>query len=79
MGDSDEKTEAPRALELLESPANLEQARKFLQDDEVRLQSRERKTEFLKTKGLQESQIAELLGADDADAASTVPLPAFSQ
>ena len=67
--DDPEKPGNPPPPESPTEPATLEQARKFLEDDEVRLQSRERKIEFLKTKGLQESQIVELLGP------STVSLP----
>ena len=43
----------------------LEQARLFLQDDEVRQSSRERKTEFLKTKGISAEDIETLLSEDD--------------
>jgi hypothetical protein len=44
-----------------EAPATLEQARRFLEDPEVQKQTPERKIEFLRSKGLSESDIEELL------------------
>ena len=67
-----------KPVESLPSPslATVEHAKKFLEDDDVRLQSRERKIEFLKTKGLRNSQIVELLGPEDAaDTPSIACLP----
>lgn len=49
----------------------LEQARKFLQDESVRESSREKKVEFLKSKGLGEADINTLLDETDARAAAT--------
>lgn len=56
-------TTAPEAAPQPDMPeqATIEQARKFLQDDKVRLASRETKVEFLQSKGLQEPQITALL------------------
>lgn len=48
----------------------LEQARTFLQDESVRESSREKKVEFLKSKGLGEADINTLLDETDARAAS---------
>ena len=82
MGEADDETEARRMSEPPAQAVTLELAKKFLEDDEVRLQSRERKIEFLKTKGFQEAQITEVLGTDDAVDAiskvscSTSPAPA---
>jgi len=42
----------------------LDQARRFLQDDHVRSASLERKAGFLRSKGLSDAQIAELLGQE---------------
>ncbi|KAK7746648.1 hypothetical protein SLS53_001833 [Cytospora paraplurivora] len=47
----------------------LEQTRRFLQDDTVRLSTREKKVDFLKSKGIDEAAINELL--EEADAATT--------
>ncbi|ROW17250.1 hypothetical protein VPNG_01249 [Cytospora leucostoma] len=49
----------------------LEQARKFLQDDAVRLSSREKKVEFLKSKGIEEPYINELLEKAETTATPT--------
>lgn len=49
----------------------LDQARKFLQDESVRESSREKKAEFLKSKGLGEADINTLL--DETDARPTSP------
>ncbi|KAK7723803.1 hypothetical protein SLS64_000134 [Diaporthe eres] len=49
----------------------LKQARKFLQDESVRESSREKKVEFLKSKGLGEADINTLLDETDAGAAAT--------
>lgn len=48
------------------STATLEQARIFLQDESVRESSREKKVEFLKSKGLGEADIHTLLDETDA-------------
>lgn len=56
------------------SAATLEQARIFLQDESVRESSREKKVEFLKSKGLGEADINTLLdetGAPEAAATTT--------
>ncbi|EGY17202.1 hypothetical protein VD0002_g2966 [Verticillium dahliae] len=52
----------------------IEVARRFLQDDEIKDASRERKLEFLKTKGLDEADIEKLLGP--ADTPTTIATPA---
>lgn len=51
--------------------ATLEQARIFLQDESVRESSRDKKIEFLKSKGLGEADINTLL--DETDARETAP------
>lgn len=48
----------------------IEQARRFLEEDEVKNASAERKMAFLKTKGLRRSDIQELLGASSHEQAS---------
>lgn len=48
----------------------LDQARKFLQDESVRESSREKKVEFLKSKGLGEADINTLLDETDSSAAA---------
>lgn len=48
----------------------LDQARKFLQDESVRESSREKKVEFLKSKGLGEADINTLLDEADSGAAT---------
>lgn len=68
-----------------DAPVTLQQAKRFLQDDEVRKYPREKKIEFLKGKGLPEAVIQRLL-ADEVEGASsqesieveqqTVPTPA---
>lgn len=45
-------------------PSLLDQARASLEEDSIRDASRERKTEFLRDKGLQEHEIEKLLGSD---------------
>ena len=76
MGDSDKPEDPAPAVASAASTPSLEQARKFLQNDAVRSESRERKIEFLKTKGIQEDRIIELLESDDpTDTNSTVCLP----
>ena len=52
------------------APATLEQARIFLQDESVRESSREKKVEFLKSKGLGEADINTLLDETDARGAA---------
>ncbi|KUI62187.1 hypothetical protein VP1G_09305 [Cytospora mali] len=49
--------------------STLERARTFLQDDTVRLSSREKKIEFLKSKGIEEADITQLL--DETEEATT--------
>lgn len=44
-----------------ETTATIEQARKFLQDGEVQRATRDRKIEFLKSKGVEEAIILRLL------------------
>ncbi|KAG8160504.1 hypothetical protein KVR01_010040 [Diaporthe batatas] len=55
------------------APATLEQARIFLQDESVRDSSREKKVEFLKSKGLGEASINTLLDESDARETATTP------
>lgn len=74
MGDSDEKIkpdvpawqqappqDAQTTGSTEEPPATLEQARKFLQDPQVRIESAERKREFLRGKGISQRDIDALL------------------
>jgi len=75
MGDAEDKTksDAPAwqqaAQPQVESetgsnkkqPATLDQARRFLEDPEVQKQTPERKIDFLRSKGISESDIEELL------------------
>ncbi|EEY17542.1 conserved hypothetical protein [Verticillium alfalfae VaMs.102] len=53
----------------------IEVARRFLQDDEIKDASRERKLEFLKTKGLEEADIEKLLGPADTTTTAATPAP----
>jgi hypothetical protein len=50
----------------LEGPATIEQAKRFLQDEEVRKYPRDKKIEFLKSKGLSGSDIQEII-AEETD------------
>jgi len=43
------------------APVTIQQAKRFLQDEEVRKYSREKKIEFLKSKGLEEDVVQRLL------------------
>lgn len=52
-----------------DAPVTLQQAKRFLQDDEVRKYPREKKIEFLKGKGLEAAVIQRLL-ADEVEGAS---------
>ncbi len=63
-GDSKTGPDAP-------AEATLEQARKFLQDEEVRKSSRERKAEFLKAKGIPQDSIDKLLSEEDSQLVET--------
>lgn len=47
--------------------ATIEQARKFLQDGEVQKATRERKTEFLRGKGIDQAVITQLLDEGDKE------------
>lgn len=49
----------------------MDQARRFLQDEVVRLSSREKKIEFLQSKGIEEADINKLLEETDAPASSS--------
>lgn len=49
---------------IVQGPATIEQAKKFLQDEEVRRYPRQKKTEFLKSKGLSESDVQELIAEE---------------
>ncbi|TPX07146.1 uncharacterized protein E0L32_010947 [Thyridium curvatum] len=51
--------------------STVEQARKFLQDDEVRQATRERKVEFLKSKGIDEAHISQLLAEEESSETAT--------
>ena len=46
-------------------PDQLEVARRFLQEDEVKSSSRSKKVEFLKSKGISDADIETLLGASE--------------
>lgn len=72
----------PAAQEPQPREATLEQARKFLQDAKVQNATPERRAEFLKSKGLSEKDIEELLKEVTQDARpelSVRPPPAECQ
>ncbi|KJZ78843.1 hypothetical protein HIM_01616 [Hirsutella minnesotensis 3608] len=93
MGDSEEKPaqadsaqqqqqpshpdEQPAAADSPAEPDQLEVARRFLDDDEVRGASRHKKVQFLKSKGIQDDDIQKLLQEPQndisSDTAATVP------
>lgn len=89
MGDSDDNKQVPlvpswqqasptQPDDSTASPDSiLDQARRFLQEDAVKDSSTEKKVEFLKSKGLEESDIATLLeeSADTSRALSTPAAP----
>jgi len=52
-----DETQQPKT----EPPTTLDQARKFLQDPEVQKHSADQKTEFLRTKGVSDADIAAIL------------------
>ncbi|ROV92010.1 hypothetical protein VMCG_09557 [Cytospora schulzeri] len=56
----------------------LERARRFLQDEEVKLSSREKKIEFLKSKGIEEADINTLLKETD-EATTTHPTTKYEE
>lgn len=66
-------TESTSSATTQDPPATLEQARKFLQDEEVQKYPRDKKIDFLKSKGLSEADIQQLI-AEDTDGAQ-VGLP----
>jgi hypothetical protein len=53
-------------------PVTIQQAKRFLQDDEVRKYSREKKIEFLKGKGLEEDVVQRLLHEEAQEITSQV-------
>ncbi|KAK6086746.1 peroxin 14/17 [Seiridium cupressi] len=60
--------EAPSTSEVTPKPnTTLDQARKFLSDDNVRSASKEKKTEFLKSKGLTNEDIETLLNEESSN------------
>ncbi|KAK8133725.1 peroxisomal membrane anchor protein conserved region-domain-containing protein [Apiospora sp. TS-2023a] len=67
MAEEDQKADVP-AQSVSEStgsePTTVDQARRFLADESVRGQSRDKKAEFLKTKGLQHEDIEKLLSEE---------------
>lgn len=73
MGDSDEneaKPPNPQEDNAADNSADLrEVARQFLQDEQVKGASREKKVEYLKEKGLSDEDITALL--DEADSQTT--------
>ncbi|KAB5528137.1 peroxisomal membrane anchor protein conserved region-domain-containing protein [Coniochaeta sp. 2T2.1] len=78
-----EPTSSPRAEE---GAVTVQQAKRFLQDDEVRKYSREKKAEFLKGKGFDEDVVQRLLQEEDsAEGISqvaepqTLPTPSHSE
>ncbi len=54
------------------APVTIQQAKRFLQDDEVRKYPRDKKIEFLKGKGLEEATIQRLLLDEVEEAVSQV-------
>lgn len=81
MAEDDQKTVAPSQGDSQPEPAGsvsvpttVDQARRFLADESIRGASRDRKAEFLKSKGLQDEDIEKLLSeVNEADIASTLP------
>jgi hypothetical protein len=76
------KTEEQPAPEAPKAPSRetiIEQAKKFLEEDEVRNASTDKKITFLKSKGLQSEEIQGLLGITmNPEASSEVaPSPTF--
>lgn len=59
------------------SEDNLEVARKFLQDDEIRDAPREAKEAFLKTKGISSEDIEQLLGSSASEPTQEVSLSLY--
>lgn len=57
------------------APATVRQAKRFLQDDQVRKYSREQKMEFLKGKGFEEGLVQQLLQEGTESEASAVSCP----
>ncbi|KAM0287940.1 hypothetical protein ACHAQH_000005 [Verticillium albo-atrum] len=57
----------------------IEVARRFLQDDQIKDASRERKVEFLKTKGLEDADIEKLLGPADTGITTQAQEPERTQ
>ncbi|KAI1636788.1 hypothetical protein F4809DRAFT_366487 [Biscogniauxia mediterranea] len=58
-------------IDLESSEPTIDHARKFLSDDSVRNSSTEKKKEFLKSKGFDDSQIDKLLSEDDEERAES--------
>ncbi|KAK8107973.1 uncharacterized protein PG998_009986 [Apiospora kogelbergensis] len=78
MAEEDQKTAAPSQGDsepesVGSVPATVDQARRFLADEGIRGQSRAKKTEFLKSKGLQDEDIEKLLSeVNETDIHSTL-------
>lgn len=58
--------EIPQSEHASDDEDKLEVARRFLENDAVRDAPREKKVEFLKSKGIDESEIHALLGQDES-------------
>jgi hypothetical protein len=61
-------TESTPSSTTQDPPATLQQARKFLQDEEVQKYPRDKKIDFLKSKGLSDADIQQLI-VEDTDGA----------
>jgi hypothetical protein len=68
-----DKPESEAATTPLESRLNV--ARRFLEEEEVKNASRDKKAEFLRIKGLGDTEIEALLEGKDSEPASPVHLP----
>ena len=75
---ADAKGEEQPAPESPSRDAAIEQARKFLEEDEVRDASTDKKIAFLESKGLQNDEIEKLLGVTRNTEASAPPLEVSS-
>jgi len=69
-------TEA-KANPSLSPESNVEVARRFLQQDDVKQSTREKKVEFLKTKGLNDEEIGSLLDEEKMEPPAEVCAVAF--
>ncbi|TLD28469.1 hypothetical protein PspLS_03168 [Pyricularia sp. CBS 133598] len=75
MSDPDKKEDAPvpawQQQQQSSDGSTLDHARLFLQDEEVRQASREKKISFLRSKGVSEADIETLLGDDESNSSTS--------